>query len=136
MPKIRRAFEHAKELLSHALCDGGAASSGKSLLSYIIRPDDPLLAEREIHNEASAQQPQQRQQEDADVRPAKRARKRDRRRQKAALEALHEETQQLEQELTSIAEQRAVLDRRRAELDARLRKVRADAADLEAVLAD
>eukprot|EP00606_Chrysophyceae_sp_TOSAG23-5_P000844 GSChrysophyteH2.ASY1.ANO1.516.1 assembled CDS len=39
MPKIRRAFEHAQQLLGFALSD----STAKSYLSYFIRSDDPLL---------------------------------------------------------------------------------------------
>jgi hypothetical protein len=42
MPKIRRSFEHAHQLLSAALCD----SRIESYLSYVIRTDDPLLIDR------------------------------------------------------------------------------------------
>ena len=42
MPKIRRSFEHAQQLMVSALADPHVAS----YLSYVIRPDDPSLADR------------------------------------------------------------------------------------------
>ena len=42
IPKIRRSFEHAHQLLTCALCDHKVTS----YLSYVIRPDDPALAGR------------------------------------------------------------------------------------------
>jgi non-canonical poly(A) RNA polymerase PAPD5/7 len=39
MPKIRRALEHAKQLLSFALSD----TSASSYLRFVIRTDDPML---------------------------------------------------------------------------------------------
>lgn len=40
--KIRRAFEHAHQLMTSSLGDPKVAS----YLSYVIRPDDPALADR------------------------------------------------------------------------------------------
>ena len=47
MPKIKRSFEYAYRVLSIAL---STATEGQqySFLSYIIRPDDPLLLSRDI----------------------------------------------------------------------------------------
>ena len=42
LPKIKRAFEHAYQLLTVTLAD----ESVESYLSYVIRTDDPLLTER------------------------------------------------------------------------------------------
>ena len=42
MPKIRRSFEHAHQLLTCALADHKV----KSYLAYVVRPDDPLLKDR------------------------------------------------------------------------------------------
>jgi hypothetical protein len=42
MPKIRRSFEHAHQLLSAALTD----SRIESYLSYVVRTDDALLIDR------------------------------------------------------------------------------------------
>jgi DNA polymerase sigma len=42
MPKIKRAFEHAHQLLQAALSD----STVESYLSYVIRADDALLLTR------------------------------------------------------------------------------------------
>jgi hypothetical protein len=42
MVKIRRAFEHAHQLLTASLGDTHSAS----YLSFVIRPDDPALADR------------------------------------------------------------------------------------------
>mmetsp|Transcript_20506 Transcript_20506/g.34311 ORF Transcript_20506/g.34311 Transcript_20506/m.34311 type:complete len:380 (+) Transcript_20506:29-1168(+) len=42
MPKIRRAFEHAHQLLCAALVDGRVPS----YLAYVVRPDDPILQDR------------------------------------------------------------------------------------------
>ena len=93
LSKIRRAFEHALELLTHALADS-RAHNDETFLSYIVRPDDPLLADRE----QQGAQPQPRAAEQiAEVRPAKRARKVEQRRQRANLEALREEIRELEQ---------------------------------------
>ena len=43
MPKVRRSFEHAHQLLSAALCDPYI----ESYLSYVVRTDDPLLVDRD-----------------------------------------------------------------------------------------
>ncbi len=42
MVKIRRAFEHAHQLLTASLADNRVPS----YLSFVIRPDDPALAGR------------------------------------------------------------------------------------------
>lgn len=42
MPKIRRAFEHAHQLLTVALGDPRVPS----YLAYVVRPDDPVLQDR------------------------------------------------------------------------------------------
>lgn len=42
LPKIRRAFEHAHQLLTVALND----SNQSSYLGYVIRGDDPYLVQR------------------------------------------------------------------------------------------
>jgi hypothetical protein len=42
MPKIRRSFEHAHQLLTCALADPHVSS----YLSYVVRPDDPALQDR------------------------------------------------------------------------------------------
>jgi len=44
LPKIRRAFEHALQLLSFALSDASAAS----YLGFFIRTDDPALHQEEL----------------------------------------------------------------------------------------
>eukprot|EP00597_Dinobryon_sp_UTEXLB2267_P017252 CAMPEP_0201095982 /NCGR_PEP_ID=MMETSP0812-20130820/4895_1 /ASSEMBLY_ACC=CAM_ASM_000668 /TAXON_ID=98059 /ORGANISM="Dinobryon sp., Strain UTEXLB2267" /LENGTH=243 /DNA_ID=CAMNT_0047349919 /DNA_START=475 /DNA_END=1206 /DNA_ORIENTATION=- len=58
LPKVRRAFEHAHQCLVAALCDSShshsdrkdsshsQSSSDSSLLSFVIRADDPSLAGR------------------------------------------------------------------------------------------
>mmetsp|Transcript_11533 Transcript_11533/g.25635 ORF Transcript_11533/g.25635 Transcript_11533/m.25635 type:complete len:395 (+) Transcript_11533:138-1322(+) len=42
MPKIRRSFEHAHQLLTAALAD----PTVPSYLAYVVRPDDPALQDR------------------------------------------------------------------------------------------
>jgi non-canonical poly(A) RNA polymerase PAPD5/7 len=42
MPKIRRSFEHAHQLLTAALVD----PTVPSYLAYVVRPDDPALMDR------------------------------------------------------------------------------------------
>ncbi len=42
MPKIRRSFEHAHQLLTAALGDPRVPS----YLAYVVRPDDPALQDR------------------------------------------------------------------------------------------
>eukprot|EP01038_Epipyxis_sp_PR26KG_P013133 gene13133-17600_t len=42
LQKVKRAFEHASQLLTAALGDGNTPS----YLSYVIRPDDPNIADR------------------------------------------------------------------------------------------
>lgn len=52
MVKIRRAFEHAHQLLTVAVAD----TNQPSYLSFVIRPDDPALADRpgpELHDARS-----------------------------------------------------------------------------------
>lgn len=73
MPKIRRSFEHAHQLLSAALSD----SRIESYLSYVIRTDDALLIDREMpelgarkYNQFEALD-----QEDATVKPKKSSQK-------------------------------------------------------------
>ena len=44
LPKIRRSFEHALQLLSFALSDGAAAS----YLGFFIRTDDPALHQEDL----------------------------------------------------------------------------------------
>lgn len=43
LPKIKRAFEHAHQLLSAALF---GQTEAESYLSFVIRTDDPVLATR------------------------------------------------------------------------------------------
>ena len=45
LPKIRRAFEHAHQLLTAAIKDAGNTDS---YLSFVVRSDDPILANRTI----------------------------------------------------------------------------------------